>query len=94
MQAREGERSAETSEEVPDVTATINVNDDIVRGTTSVQQSFESHPVGSNVTEPHQHNQLNGVQGSSVIKVRHYIDSENGTSLAGTAHLHGFAQEH
>jgi len=39
--------NSNVSEEVPDVSAAINVDDEIVRGTASVslQQSVESHPM-------------------------------------------------
>ena len=65
-----------SGEEEPDVTAAINVDDDIVRGTASVQHSADEHPLDN------EYNAANEVGGGGVtrpaglIKVKHYLQEE------------------
>ena len=65
-----------SGEEEPDVTAAINVDDDIVRGTASVQHSADEHPLD------YENNASNEVSGGVVsrpaglIKVKHYLQEE------------------
>lgn len=76
------ERSMDVSEEVPDVTAAVDVDDEIVRGTASVQQSIESHPA---VEHQPFNNQL---QEGRIIKIRQYIDSEIANNRPGMKHCY------
>ena len=67
--------NGDASEEHLDVTAAINVDDDIVRGTASVQHSADGHPLDydGNANGSNEGNMPGGL-----IKVKHYLQEEAG----------------